>query len=324
MAQTVLQLPSVKILPSDVILGGTTTQNSEKGYNGISLLKGLLIILVIIGHLLPGLQYNIWTYIIYSFHMPLFFGIAGFLVNDSYLEKTTFTQIWQRYGLRIFKPWAIAAFTYYLLEMYFSGEHWTFESAFNFFLFPKFHLWFAAAFMVYVFFFTCMKKLHWSQSLIFITALVVTVISAAHFEYLVPWDTYYNTVPGFIYKSYKPHYFLFFVMGYILKTRTFGPKIINLARTLVIGIFGLRLYYFYSVNGLYYPPFITWDFFVLNLCLIILIIPFFNHNRFDLNSNSNRSRKWKYFYYPFMWIGINSLYIYLWHGIFRYLILYLH
>lgn len=63
-------------------------------------LKGILIILVILGH---SIQYQIKDYqhdalfrVIYSFHMPLFFLISGFLTfkgrYDSHLVKKRFVQ----------------------------------------------------------------------------------------------------------------------------------------------------------------------------------------------------------------------------------------
>ena len=48
----------------------------------IDLIKGILVLLVIIGHVLKGsLSENLARYIIYSFHMPLFIAIAGYLFN---------------------------------------------------------------------------------------------------------------------------------------------------------------------------------------------------------------------------------------------------
>lgn len=47
-------------------------------------LKGLLIVTVVIGHILPG-PYNTlenWPSIIYLFHMPAFFMISGYLIRD--------------------------------------------------------------------------------------------------------------------------------------------------------------------------------------------------------------------------------------------------
>lgn len=64
-------------------------------------LKGILIILVILGH---SIQYKMMDYqhdvlfrVIYSFHMPLFFLISGFLTYkgryDAFMVKKRFVQL---------------------------------------------------------------------------------------------------------------------------------------------------------------------------------------------------------------------------------------
>ena len=54
-------------------------------------LKGILIILVILGHAIQGYeieyQHDILFRIIYSFHMPLFFLISGYLTYKGYYDK---------------------------------------------------------------------------------------------------------------------------------------------------------------------------------------------------------------------------------------------
>lgn len=63
-------------------------------------LKGVLIILVILGHAIQGAyddyQHNVAFRVIYSFHMPLFFLISGFLTYkgqyDTQLVKKRFLQ----------------------------------------------------------------------------------------------------------------------------------------------------------------------------------------------------------------------------------------
>lgn len=45
------------------------------------MIKGLLIVLVIVGHILPGtLQDNIVRYTIYAFHMPVFIAWGGVFI----------------------------------------------------------------------------------------------------------------------------------------------------------------------------------------------------------------------------------------------------
>lgn len=73
-------------------------KNLQKNYIELDYLKGIAIILVILGHsfsftgfdLLNKEKYFAYYYIfntIYSFHMPLFFIVAGFLSNKEYFIK---------------------------------------------------------------------------------------------------------------------------------------------------------------------------------------------------------------------------------------------
>lgn len=55
----------------------------EKQIDFISICKGIGIILVVLGHLNIG---EYWHQVIYSFHMPLFFFISGYLFKNKYLE----------------------------------------------------------------------------------------------------------------------------------------------------------------------------------------------------------------------------------------------
>ena len=55
----------------------------EKQIDFISICKGIGIILVVLGHLNIG---EYWHQVIYSFHMPLFFFISGYLFKYIYLE----------------------------------------------------------------------------------------------------------------------------------------------------------------------------------------------------------------------------------------------
>lgn len=65
---------------------------AQRGYyrqDRIDVLKGILILLVVIGHILPGtLQENFARYFIYSFHMPVFFAVSGYLVSIDRLRES--------------------------------------------------------------------------------------------------------------------------------------------------------------------------------------------------------------------------------------------
>lgn len=78
---------------------------NKKYYEELIILKGIAIILVVLGHSFSFTGFNILDnnilnrYIhdsIYSFHMPLFFMIAGFLTNnyeDNLNKKFYFSKI---------------------------------------------------------------------------------------------------------------------------------------------------------------------------------------------------------------------------------------
>ena len=70
-------------------------------WHGIDFCKGILIILVFVGHLVPGeLRNTFIRYTIYQFHMPLFIALSGFLFD---VEKKSQNPInvlngcWQRF-----------------------------------------------------------------------------------------------------------------------------------------------------------------------------------------------------------------------------------
>lgn len=69
-------------------------------YIGIDILKGILIILVIAGHLIQGnVEDNIIRYIIYSIHIPLFLAVSGFLINFKMLMTINLPNLMMRYFL---------------------------------------------------------------------------------------------------------------------------------------------------------------------------------------------------------------------------------
>ena len=77
----------------------------------IDFIKGFLILLVILGHFLPGtLSENPARYVIYSFHMPAFFFISGMLYSGHTSLK--------EYGLRLGIPWLFAVQVYYGLTFF--------------------------------------------------------------------------------------------------------------------------------------------------------------------------------------------------------------
>ncbi|HUD91993.1 acyltransferase [Sphingobium sp.] len=106
----------------------------------VDLLKGVLILLVMIGHAMEITQHQhpvLW--IGAGFRMPLMIGISGYLLNITALRGASMRQLFGRYGRRMLIPWGVAMLVYLCA----SGTWptgWT--GAIDLLLRPPFHLWY--------------------------------------------------------------------------------------------------------------------------------------------------------------------------------------
>lgn len=118
-------------------------------------LKGLLIIMVVIGHVIqssnPDYQHDILFRFIYSFHMPLFLAISGYLTYkpkyDSVLIKKRAVQL-----LVSFVAWA------FLSPVLQKGVI-DIDTTFNALLYPDNGLWFLYNLFVYSAIFNISERL---------------------------------------------------------------------------------------------------------------------------------------------------------------------
>jgi fucose 4-O-acetylase-like acetyltransferase len=61
------------------------------------------------GHILQGsLESSLPRTIIYSFHMPLFIGVSGFLFNMQKAGRMNFALLLKKYRFRVILPWVFA------------------------------------------------------------------------------------------------------------------------------------------------------------------------------------------------------------------------
>jgi hypothetical protein len=247
--------------------------------------------------------------------MPMFLALSGFLLNNEMAQRASVVELWKKYAKRLMGFWWITWAVYAILDYLVMGRFQIFEEFLHFIIFPEYHLWYIPALMLYMAIFLLMKKTGWSNLTILTIAALLTITCYINFEILHNPMDWAGTIPADIYRYYKPHYFLFFVFGYTLKGYKLKHMWHWLPYIIIIAMILIRIWRFYFPTG-DLPVVHTWDFYVLNIFLIILILPFFNtnhHFKVDI-------RVKKYIYYPIMWIGINSLQIYLWHPILKYII----
>ena len=79
----------------------------------VDAVKGILIFLVVIGHVLLGtLDENIIRYTIYSFHMPAFFFVSGYLLDMERLAGQGYWSVLSKYWKRMLAEWSVAWLVY--------------------------------------------------------------------------------------------------------------------------------------------------------------------------------------------------------------------
>ena len=119
--------------------------------SNLDLLKGVLILLVVAGHLLEEpLSESLPRYLIYAFHMPVFLGIAGFLFDYEKSGQRKLSEFLGKLLVRVALPWTAAVLAYcFILEGHHLGEPRVFlRKLAESFSYPYFHLWFIPAYVV--------------------------------------------------------------------------------------------------------------------------------------------------------------------------------
>ncbi len=106
----------------------------------IDALKGMLIFTVVLGHVLLGsLDDAPMRYLIYSFHMPAFFFVSGYLLSLDWLRQTSFLGLLKKYWKRMLFPWCIAWLVY---TLYASHNDFSLSALARLLYKPYYHLWF--------------------------------------------------------------------------------------------------------------------------------------------------------------------------------------
>lgn len=194
----------------------------KKRLYNIDLIKGFLIISVIIGHIVPGKVENTFIrYMIYSFHMPIFIAVSGFLVNINTLAKMSFRDIAGKYFARLLIPWGIAVIIYNMALHYASLSSMDAGGIVKFFIKafvkPYYHLWFILGFLSYIIITWLLLKLHFRNWMIVAAAVVISIISKFEW-YHISNETAAKAVDIFHY-DFRIYNYLFFVLGMLLKNR---------------------------------------------------------------------------------------------------------
>ncbi|CAI0926182.1 Fucose 4-O-acetylase and related acetyltransferases [Serratia quinivorans] len=126
---------------------------SKKRDLSFDLLKGTLILLVIIGHVLPGSASSGLRGAIYFFHMPLFLGVTGYFIRRYFLDSGV-VSILKKYRWRMIIPYLLAFVVYSAYDLYMSAETGgiSVKTLIGLGLYPYYHLWYIPAVIIFVFY----------------------------------------------------------------------------------------------------------------------------------------------------------------------------
>jgi len=274
-------------------------------FAGIDSLRGWLIILVMIGHLVLGsVHENIIRYSIYAFHMPLFIGLTGYLINSDSLRNGSFFAILMRYWWRVLLPFAFAYLFYTgILAIHaFEEGRISAQLLVSFVVTPYYHLWFIPTLVLWVLAFATLLKLRIPSvyALVFFLALSLiwaSLPSSEQWSFLAP-----------VLSKKVIYFFSFFLFGAWLRTadsrklRTLFSQFKILPMVAISACAGLYLINIGADKSLFKAC--VW--LALNLALITLLIDSATSKH---SATSKRSAKNSII----SAIGRNSLPIYLWH-----------
>jgi acyltransferase len=262
----------------------------------LDVIKGILILLVIIGHILQGsANQNFARYLIYGFHMPLFIAVSGFLVNYERLRQIKAIELFKNYLYRVIIPWCLAVIGYYFIIHLKTGFH--LKDLLYSFVSPFYHLWYIPAFLLYILITWLFSKIVHRFVFVLIFALLFSIIGYVLFLDPQIIKNYHLAKLDTLFKIIKPQFYFFFCIGVSAKIYANILKWNKWGLFAILAIFtGIYISCFFQFNVLLS----TIGFFVLNTALAILILHI---------ASNNKVRRVKIL----EWIGVNSLPVYLWH-----------
>jgi len=172
-------------------------------------LKGLLVILVVLGHFLLGkVSENTGREIIYYFHMPLFLAINGYFLKASIDIKGNAKRIWRKFK-RLSPPLIIAFVVYnffYLQSLKYTNGI-SAELILKSLLSPYYHLWYVPAIILFSFYLSIIQVLSTSvRRVVLISFSILTIIYLGNDYEHKQWTPYNWQI--------EPRYFCYFIFFY--------------------------------------------------------------------------------------------------------------
>ena len=183
-------------------------------FPGIDALKGCLILQVVLTHALGD---NNLRFLMYTYHMPLFMAVSGFLIKQERLRKLSFGALIKKYLYRLIIPWLVA-FVFYNGIVYRSrilsfGMPELVERV----IYAYYHLWFIPALLVMIICLWLIEKYRINPTVVLISSLIITTVWFAWFQWIDKHLMQQNLIYKFLGDKRNFIYFFFFYLSYLLK-----------------------------------------------------------------------------------------------------------
>ena len=197
------------------------TKTAKKHWYLLDSIKGVLVILVFVGHLIPGeLSEMLPRNIIYSFHMPVFIVLTGFLFKAE-AQPARFRDFMKKYGSRLLLPWAIAMVLYFFVQQGAVRQNITWEIALRYLYYPYYHLWYIVGIIGYLLTSYLIWKLPATDKtkwiIMFSLASVMVVLTKFQLIKYVSSDASLLETVRVIRRDFKPFNYIYFVFGMFVR-----------------------------------------------------------------------------------------------------------
>ena len=282
----------------------STTRNAN-----IDILRGFLIVLVIIGHVVLGSVHdNVIRYSIYAFHMPLFIGLSGYLINPLSLQNSDFLSVLNRYWHRVLLPFLFAFIVYtgVLIFHAFEEGRLSVQLLLSYLLTPYYHLWFVPTLVIWVFAFWAILKLKLPLGLVLLVCLIASLLWGS-----IPKSQQWFILAPLLSKKVV-YFFLFFMFGAYLRSGV-KNKVLNVVtdfKVLPVSIIAACACIYLLNIGVDKSPLRAVVWLLMNVLLIVVSVQAMNYTKPVKKVSVKKPNTMNAVLEA---MGRNSLPIYLWH-----------
>ncbi|GAA0295360.1 hypothetical protein GCM10009087_01390 [Sphingomonas oligophenolica] len=209
------------------------SQAREGRNTGIDVFRGMLVLLVILGHFSELTQRQSFvTWLGFGFRMPLFIGLTGYLFNLEQARSASLPALFRKYYGRLILPWLVACAVHLTIV---GAVTW--RTPFDILFRPPFHLWFVPVMMAFI---ITARGCRLSPGEMLAITIPTSIAAMYFFGVGYNIEQYQAWVPDRRYLVYP----IYFAFGMWIARRKFDPSMLHVPLLLaLIGLFWwCRLY----------------------------------------------------------------------------------